>query len=51
VGKGVTSLSSETKSDIDINDASGHFLNSFSEIFDCELRLLQDQQENQRVFK
>lgn len=35
-GKGVTSLYQETKQIIDMQEASEHFIDSFSEAFDCE---------------
>ncbi|XP_031556670.1 putative lipoyltransferase 2, mitochondrial [Actinia tenebrosa] len=42
VGKGVTSLSFESKSEININDATTHFLASFSDVFNCQLRHFQE---------
>lgn len=40
-GKGVTSLSNELNRDVDIKEVEPHFLRSFSEIFECELKELE----------
>ncbi|EDO30830.1 predicted protein [Nematostella vectensis] len=38
VGKGVTSLSKETNRNVTVSEAAGKFLQSFSDVFQCEVK-------------